>query len=294
LKYYLQLHLIVLIWGFTAILGKEISISAVELVFYRTLLAFVLLGVMIYFQKKSFLIGNQTILRVISIGGLVAAHWILFFAAARIANVSTCLIGMATTSLWTSIFEPILNRRKISKIEIFFGIIVIVGLGIIFFKETKVDYLLGLTMSVVSAMAGAVYSVLNGKLTHRYDSYIITFYEMLGAFLFTGAFIPFYTAFFLSENQSENFFPTLKDWFFIAILGWVCTVYAFSAGIKLLRHFSAFTVNLTLNLEPVYGILLAFLFYGKQEQMTTSFYVGGFLVLASVFAYPMSKYYLKT
>ena len=288
MKSYFKLHFIVLIWGFTAILGKEVSIPAVELVFYRTLLAMALLAIVLVWRKQPLQIGWAAMFQVLGIGCLIAAHWILFFAAARVANVSACLIGMATSSLWTGFLEPLANRRKISKLEIGFGLLALAGLSLIFIRETKPEYLLGMTMAVFSALLGAFFSVLNGKITHRFDPFVITIYEMGGAWLFTTAFLPVYALYF-AQNQQLQLIPNINDWFYIVLLAGVCTVYAFSESVLLMRKFSVFTMNLTINLEPVYGIFLAFLIYREKEQMTTDFYLGAAVILLSVFAFPVVR-----
>lgn len=283
-KDYLQLHFVIFIWGFTAILGKLISIPAVELVLYRTLIAFLILGVLIYFQRKTFFLGKKEFLKVFGTGLLIAGHWILFFGAARVSNVSACLVGMATSSLWTSILEPIVNKKKISILEIGLGLSVIAGLYLVFQVDTK--YILGVIMAIGSAMLASGFSIVNSHLVKKHDSYTITFYEMIGAFVGSVLFLPFYIYYF-SPTHSLQLIPNLVDWIYIFILSGVCTVYAFSMGVKLLKKFTAFIMNLTVNLEPVYGIILAFLIFGEEERMTPGFYVGTLIILLSVIFYPI-------
>ncbi len=283
-KDYLLLHFIVFIWGFTAIIGKLISIPAVELVLYRTLIAFLILVVLIYFQKKTFFLGKRELFKVFGTGLLIAGHWILFFGAARVSNVSACLVGMATSSLWTSILEPVVNKKKISILEIGLGLFVIAGLYLVFQVDTK--YILGVTMAIGSAMLASGFSIANSHLVKKHDSYTITLYEMAGAFVGTVLFIPFYLKYF-SISHSLQMLPSWLDWIYIIILSGVCTVYAFSMGVKLLKTFTAFIMNLTVNLEPVYGIILAFLIFGEEEKMTTGFYVGTLIILLSVIFYPI-------
>ncbi len=290
LKDYLQLHFIVWIWGFTAILGLLISIPAVELVFFRTLLSAILLGIILYWQQLSFSIPRWDIIRLLATGSLIAAHWILFFGAARVSTASVCLAGMATCSLWTSFMEPIMRGKKISLLEISLGIIVIAGLYIVFHFEF--DHALGITMAVVSAFIASLFTVINAQFSTRHHSFTITFYEMIGACLTVLIFFPFYSAT-LTNNQGLSLNPTLTDWFYIGILAFVCTVYAYSLAVKLMLKFSAFAMNLTVNLEPVYGIILAFIVFGDAEKMTPGFYLGTFIILTAVLLYPVLLKYIK-
>ncbi len=282
-KDYLHLHFIVLIWGFTAILGLLISVPPVELVFYRTLLACVLLGVILKIQGKSFAIPRGHLTALLGTGALISVHWILFFAAARLANASVCLAGMATCSLWTALLEPLAARKPIRLLEIFLGLLVIVGLYVIFHFEF--DHALGLTLAVASAMLASVFTVINSRFTHKYDARVITCYEMAGAFVSTALFLPFYSET-MAAGQELHLIPTATDWLYIGLLAWVCTVYAYSAAVQLMKKFSAFAMNLTVNMEPVYGIVLAFLFFGEKERMTTGFYLGTLVILLAVLAYP--------
>lgn len=283
-KDFLHLHFLVLIWGFTAILGVLITIPAVEIVLFRTLMASVALGLLLYARKMNFRLGSNEILKMLSTGLLMSAHWILFFAAARISTVSVALAGLATCSLWTSFIEPMLTHRKIKWFEVALGSMGMVGLYVIF--QFEFDHALGLTMSVVAAFLSALFTVINGKFAARHNHYVITFYEMIGAFLGTVLFLPLYMRYFAPEGVLQ-LFPTSLDWFYLSLLALVCTVYAYSIAVQLMQKISAFVINLTVNLEPVYGIILAVLIFGDDEKMTDGFYVGTLIILASVLIYPI-------
>lgn len=287
---YAKLHFIVLIWGFTAILGALITIPSVEIVFYRTLISFIALAFLLWMRKKNFRLGYKEILKILGTGVLIALHWILFFASARISTVSVCLAGMATCSFWTSFIEPALNKKKVKSFEVILGLVVIVGLYVIFSFEF--DHVLGLVLAIASAMLSALFSVINGKLAKRHNPYMITFYEMVGAWLGTLAFMPIYKLYFAPEGQIQ-WLPTTMDWFYLAVLAIICTVYAYSVSVELMKRISAFVVNLTVNLEPVYGIILALLIFGEKEQMGSGFYLGTFIILLSVLAYPLINKYHK-
>jgi len=288
-KDYIKLHFIVWIWGFTAILGLLISIPSVEIVFYRTLLAFIALGLLLHFRKRNFSLGHNEILKILSTGVLIAAHWILFFAAARVSTASVCLAGMATCSLWTSFIEPAFNKRRINMVEVLLGLVVIVGLYVIF--RFEFDHALGLTMAVLSAFLSALFTVINGQFIKKHNPFMITFYEMIGACLGTALFFPIYMAYF--SDGALNLSPTPLDWLYLAILAGVCTVYAYSISVELMKRISAFVINLTVNLEPVYGIILAVLIFGEKEQMASGFYVGTLIILSAVLSYPLINRYRK-
>lgn len=288
-KDYLMLHLIVIIWGFTAILGLLISLPAIELVFYRTLIASVVVAGMFMFKKESLLIPFPDMIKVVGIGFVIAMHWILFFWSARVSTASVCLAGMAATSLWTAFVEPIFNSTKIKWYEVALGLLVISGLLVIFSFET--GYWLGLSMALVSSLLAAIFSVLNGKIAHKHDPYQITFYEMAGASLFALLFMPIYSSFMTEDGLQLAWVG--YDWFWLFILSVVCTVYAFSVSVELMKRLSVFSINLTVNLEPVYGIVLAVLIFGESEKMTPQFYLGTGIILVSVLSYPVLNYINK-
>lgn len=279
---YLHLHFLVLIWGFTAILGLLISVSAVALVVYRTLLAAIGLGVLLYTQKKMGAVSPSDRFKLLATGIVIALHWTLFFGAARVANASVCLAGMATGSLWTSLLEPLFTRRRLKLIEVILGMVVMAGLYLIF--RFEVDRALGLSMAVFSAMLASIFTIINSQFTRRYSAMTITFYEMSGACGSSLLFLGLYLA--LGLEKPSALWPQPADWLWISVLAFVCTVYAYSASVWLMRKFSAFAVNLTVNLEPVYGIMLAWLFFGDRERMTAGFYAGTLIILVAVLVYP--------
>lgn len=289
IKDYLMLHLIVLIWGFTAILGLLISLPAIELVFYRTLIAAVGVAGIFLLRKKSILMPFPEMIKVAGIGVVIGMHWILFFWSARVSTASVCLAGMAATSLWTAFVEPIFNKSKIKWYEVGLGFMVICGLLVIFSFES--GYWLGLSMALISSLLAAVFSVLNGKIAHKHNPFQITFYEMVGACLFSLLFMPIYSTFLADEGLQWNWVG--YDWFWLLILGGICTVYAFSVSVELMKRLSVFSINLTINLEPVYGIILAVLILGESEKMTPQFYLGTCIILVSVLSYPVLNYLNK-
>ena len=282
-KSYLHLHFLVLIWGFTAIVGLMVSVSPVALVFYRTFLAALGLGVVMLIKKKQFNVTGGDLRSMFLVGCILASHWILFFLAARVSTASVCLAGMATTSLWTSLIEPLVNRRPVKPLEVGLGILAFAGLYVVF--RFEFDHALGLGLALVSALLAAMFTVANSRLVQRVDAFTITFYEMVGASLFSLIFL------IIAESQgwTNNMpvWPKGQDWIWILFLAWICTVYASTMATQLMKQFSAYLINLTINLEPVYGIALAFFYFGEKERMTEGFYMGTILILLAVLLYPI-------
>ena len=283
---YIQLHFIIILWGFTAILGLLIHVPPLELVFYRTFLASFGLLIIIKYRNLPLRVSQKYLIRFLGTGFIIAAHWILFFGSARVSNASVCLAGMATTSFWTSLIEPLVNRRRIKLQEVFFGLIVIAGLYLIFHFEF--NHALGLILALASAILASVFTVINSRFTHTHNHHTISFYEMAGASLLSGLIIPVY--YLISSGSIFNIvFPSISDWGYLLILAIACTVYPFTVSIELMKRISAFIVNLSINMEPVYGIILAFLIFGDKERMNSGFYLGTLVILLSVILYPVIR-----
>lgn len=275
LKNYLHLHIIVFIWGFTAILGALISIDAIPLVWYRMLLAVVFIAIYFLFKKKSFKTDAKGLAKFAISGVIIAVHWITFFKAIKVANVSVALVTMSTGAFFTSLIEPLFFKRKIKLIEIFLGLLVILGLYVIFSFESK--YTLGIFYALISAFLSALFAVLNGLFIKKYDANTISFYQL--AFGVLGV-----TLFLLVTNgfSAEFFQLSTNDWLYLTVLSSVCTAYAFIASVYVMRYLTPYTVMLTINLEPIYAIVLALVIFGEKEQMNTEFYYGAIIVLGVV------------
>lgn len=217
------------------------------------------------------------------IGGIVIAlHWLSFFGAIKVSNVSITLSVLSTGAFFTSILEPIFYKRKIIWYEIIFGLIVIVGLYIIFQVET--EYVMGIALALISAFLSACFSLINGKLAQKERASVISFYELSTGVAAISLYLLFLT--FFGENGSgfnaEFFSLSSSDWWYLFILASVCTAYAFIASVAVMKHLTPYTVMLTINLEPVYGILLAFAIFGSEEKMDPGFYYGALLILSTV------------
>ena len=277
LKNYLHLHFIIFIWGFTAVLGALISIDAIPLVWYRMLLAVIIIFFYFIFKKKSFKVDRKGLLNFLLTGVIIALHWIEFFSAIKVANVSVALVMMSTGALFASFLEPIFFKRKLNPIELIFGLVVVVGLYIIFNVEG--NYYLGIIYALIAAFLSAVFSVLNGIYIKTYEAVTISFYQLLFGTLFITIYLLF--------NNSFNFdFFILKtsDWVYLFILSSFCTAYAFIASTHVMKHISPYTVMLTINLEPVYGIILAVIIFGEKEKMNPQFYLGALIIILIVIA----------
>ncbi len=283
---YLKLHFIVFLWGFSAILGKLVTIPAVEMIFYRALLAALGMGAVIYFTKGTFKVSGKDLIKLIAIGFIVSLHWLAFFGSARVSNVSVSLVGFATNSLWAALLEPWFNKSQIKKYEVFLGLMVLSGLYIIF--SFDFEYKMGLLLGILAGFTSALFSVFNSKMVKRISARSITFYEMIGVFFGTGVFLLLYHYLLVTDHQWQGI-PTGMDFVYIAILAGVCSVYAYTVAVELMKRISVFMIQLTLNLEPVYGIIMAVIIFGQQEKMNLNFYIGTLVILSAVITYPFLK-----
>jgi len=274
-KNHLHLHLIVFIWGFTAILGQLISLSALPLVFTRMSIAVVVIYIYLLIRKKNLTIQTKDIVRFLIFGFVIALHWLTFFHAIKISNISITLACISTGAFFTSILEPIFYKRKFILYEVLLGCMVVVGLLLIFQFETQ--YKMGIIVALTSAFLSASFSIINGKLANTHDSVVISFYELVGGLFLLACFL-FYQGGFTVNNF--NFQP--NDYLWLGILGSICTAYPFIATIDIMKYLSPYTVMLTINLEPIYGILLAVFLFKDQEKMTPVFYIGAVIILLTV------------
>jgi drug/metabolite transporter (DMT)-like permease len=278
----LILHATVFIWGFTGILGALISVSAVQMVWYRVLIATLTLFLYFTLSKTSIKVSKKQFLQFFLTGSIVALHWILFFHAIKVSTVSVTLVCLSSFTLFTALLEPLIKRQRILVADIVIGLIIILGIYMIFKFEAR--YTLGIVFGLSAALAGSIFSIINSTFVQRTDAKIIGFYEMAGAFFW----ITLYRLFDRSL-LTETFHLDGSDWLYLILLGTICTALAYVAGVSVMRTLSAFRVALITNLEPVYGIILAFIFFGNKEKMTLGFYIGAILILGAVFLYPIYK-----
>jgi len=217
---------------------------------------------------------------------LVAIHWLAFFGAVKIANVSVALGCLATSTFFTSILEPLFFRKKINPIEVIVGLLILIGIYLIF--RFEINYALGIVVGLAAALLAGLFSVLNKKMISAHKATVISFYEMLGGVVFISGF-----ALLTDGGEASWLKVSWSDFIYLLALGVICTAYAFAAQVELMRHLSAYVVALAINLEPVYGILMAWLIFGQSEHMTGGFYAGTGIILTSVLGYPLYHYYLK-
>ncbi|AOC95570.1 EamA-like transporter family protein [Flavobacterium anhuiense] len=284
LKSYLNLHLIVFIWGFTAILGALITIDAENLVWYRMLIAMIFLGGFIAFKKQSFQVPVKEFFKLIFVGLLIALHWIFFFRAIHVSNVSITLSIFSLGAFFASLLEPLFYGRKVLWYEVLFGLIIIAGLGLIL--QVEIKYLEGVYYALAAIILGVLFTLMNGKLISDHEPSLITFYEF-------GAGVVFITIYFLFQGKfkADFFEMSLNNWVLLLILASICTAYAFTASVKVMQRLTPYTVMLTTNLEPVYGIVLAYFILGGKEKMSVEFYIGAVIIIITVILNGVFKHY---
>lgn len=284
LKSYLNLHLIVFIWGFTAILGALITIDADNLVWFRMLLALIFLGGFIIYKKQSFQVPIKELFKLIFVGLLIALHWIFFFKAIHVSNVSITLSIFSLGAFFASLLEPLFYGRKVLWYEVFLGLIIIAGLGLIL--QVEIKYLTGVYYALAAIILGVLFTLMNGKLISDHEPSVITFYEF-------GAGVAFISVYFLFQGKftPEFFQMSLNNWILLLILASVCTAYAFTASVKVMQRLTPYTVMLTTNLEPVYGIVLAYFILGGKEKMSVEFYIGAVIIIITVILNGVFKHY---
>ncbi|MBD78793.1 MAG: EamA family transporter [Crocinitomicaceae bacterium] len=285
-KDHISLHFIILIWGFTGILGKLISLPYYSIVIYRMGIAFLGLCLYLYIAKKPFEKSFKKIALFILVGVIVGAHWATFFQAIKVSNVSVTLTTLASTSLFVAFLEPLFFRRRIIWYEVVLGLMVIFGLYLIFSFE--VQYKLGITLALISAMLAALFGTINGRLVQRAAPGQITMYEMLGGVLGMSCY-----TFFFENVEGGAFSPSMLDVFYLLVLGLICTAFAFVISIQVMRVLSPYTVSVSINMEPIYAIILALIFFGESEKMTLGFYAGAALILGTVIGNGVLKSYFR-
>jgi drug/metabolite transporter (DMT)-like permease len=272
----IKLHISVFLAGFTGVLGKLIDLNEGLLVWYRIMLTVVTLFAWLSWKKKLAHISPGNVWKLLGIGCLIALHWVCFYGSIKIANVSIGLICFASVGLFTALLEPILTEKKFSWAEIGLGLVSLLGIYLIFHFDAR--YRTGILLGTASAILGALFSVLNKKNVEVAEPQTLMLYELSGGLLILTVGMPFYLNYF----PSVSIFPSWSDWGWLLILSWLCTVYAMDIMLQALKKVSAFTQNLTLNLEPVYGILLAFVLFKENKNLSDSFYVGFVLIALSV------------
>ncbi|AQX04013.1 DMT family transporter [Elizabethkingia meningoseptica] len=270
-----RLHLIVFLWGFTAILGKLITVDALELVFFRMLFAAIFLYIFIRVVKKqSMKVSRKLFLQLIGIGGLMGGHWLCFFYSIKISNVSIALSCLATVTLFVSVLEPIVYRRKLDWVELLLGLVIVSCISLIF--NVEFEHKMGIIFGIICAALGATFTVFNGKLYGKTSSENIIFYEIFGGWILVSLFL------LASGDITSVAAIDTKNIILLIVLAGLFTAYPMLESVRLMQYISPFTLALTVNLEPVYGIVLAYFIFGKSEEMSPVFYGASAVMILAI------------
>ncbi len=275
-KAFIQLHIAVFLAGFTAVLGRLITLNEGLLVWYRLFITIVVLAVILYLKKEFKAQSPKNLLRMTGVGGIIAFHWVCFYGSVKYGNISVALVCFSAAGFFSSLLEPLIFRRKIIFPEVFLGLLAIVGIYIIF--DFHPQFKVGIVYGILSAFAAALFPIFNKQLVKEFSPRTLTFYELAGGLLLLTILLPFYVKF----SVVTYYLPTLSDVGWLLILAVVCTVLCFDLQLKALQKISAFTCNLMYNLEPLYGIALAFIFFGEGKMVHNEFYIGVALILLAI------------
>ena len=279
---YIYLHIAVFLFGFTGILGKLITLDSAPLVWYRMVITLVSL---LFFPKiiqKIVAIRWKTVLRIMGVGAIVTAHWVTFFASIKLSNVSIALSCLASAALFTSLLEPLLLKKAYRWHETVLGLLVIIGF-IFIFEFTDKEMYLGIFMAILSAFLAALFGTLNKGLVSKHDVYAITTIEFISGVALLSIILPIYISYF----PETALIPAAWDWVWLLILALLCTTLAFTLTLHAMRRLSAFVTALAINLEPVYAIIMAAVFFDEYEQLNLGFYVGALIIVMAVFVNPL-------
>jgi drug/metabolite transporter (DMT)-like permease len=271
-----QLHAAVFLAGFTAVLGKLIALNEGLLVWYRLLITVVTLGILLPMSRQLQKISLKDGIALAGVGAIVAIHWVTFYGSVKYANISVALTCFSASGFFTAIFEPLILKRRINWVDLLLGLMAIAGIYIIF--DFHPQYKAGILFGIISAVGSALFPIYNKKLLVRVRPRTLTFYELGGGLLALSIMIPFYLQYF----PAAYYLPTCRDWLWLLVLAWFCTVLSFDLQLNALKKISAFTANLTYSLEPLYGIVLAFIFFRENEFLNGGFYIGLALIIAAV------------
>lgn len=280
------MHLAVLLWGFTGVLGRAISLDAPVLVWYRMLMTAIFVGIIITWRKQWVPVKRRDLAQLVLIGCLMGLHWVAFYGAIKFANASIALVCLSTASVFTCLLDPFVNKGRYNPMEILLGLVALAG--VYFIYQFQQFYGLGILFGVIAAILSSVFTVLNKRVANRYPARTMVFYEMSTGWAFITLLLPLQFIYFPNTRVLPNAASLFSsnwwqnDWLWLTILSLCCTVWAQSLSLTALKKLSSFTVTLSVNLEPVYGMALAFIIYQENKQLQGGFYVGVGLILLSV------------
>jgi drug/metabolite transporter (DMT)-like permease len=275
-KSYLVLHTAVLLAGFTGVFGKLITLNQIPLVWFRVLLSTIILFLVLKLFKIERLKSTKDAFKIAKVGVLITIHWIFFYGSIKFSNISIGVVCYCLTSFFTAVLEPIINKKRFSAAQLMLSMLTLIGISLIFHFDSS--YQLGIILGVISTIFAALYTIYNEQLVKQYDSKLLNFYQMLSGTIVLGFGLPIFYYLF----PTERFIPSFSDGVYLILLALFCTVGLYVLFAESLKKLSAFTVNLSFNLEPIYSIIIAFLFFNEGKQVNASFYVGLALVLVSV------------
>ncbi len=272
----LKLNLAIFLWGFTGVLGRLITLNEGLLVWWRLLITVATVWGLFLFTKSKQEIPKKEIVKIGAIGGVLSLHWLCFYGSIKYANVSVALTCMSTTGLFTALLEPLFFRRRINAFEVILGLMALCGIALIYISNLA--FSTGIYIGLAAAVFIVIVSILNKSVVEDYEPQTMTRYQLTGAFLFLSLLMPLYNYLF----PAPSLLPSKNDWLWLLILCWICTVFTYGLYLDALKKVSAFTMNLTTTMEPVYGIVLAFLIYHENKDFGFTFYIGLALIVAAV------------
>ena len=275
-KAFLQLHAAIFLAGFTGILGRLIELNEALLVWYRMMFASIALLILFFSTKKISKISFHDAMLLMGIGGVIALHWVTFYGSIKYANVSVSLVCFSAIGFFSAILDPLISKRKFEWMELLLGCMVIIGIYLMFHFDPR--FRIGILFGIISSLLAAIFPILNKKMMQKHQPETITLYEMSGGFLILTVLLPFY----LTYSPTQQMLPTSADFLWLLVLSLICTVLAFNLSVRSLSKISPFTVNLSFNLEPVYGIALAFIFFKEYKEVGLSFYIGIAIIFLTV------------
>jgi drug/metabolite transporter (DMT)-like permease len=285
---YIELHIAILLFGLTAILGKLITLDAVSLVWWRVLITSVSLLFFIGLRQTFRKLSRKSMVKFILTGFLLAIHWVTFFLSVKLANVSIALIAFATQSFFTAFCEPLIVGGKIRKHELAVGFLIIPAMLLIV-NDLDLSLRLGLWIGLFSSLVYAIFASFTKRLIDTANPVQISFFQLSGAWVFVTLMLPF-----MVDFEADTFLPVGSDLVYMLVLALLCTSLAYVLATRALRYISAFDSNLALNLEPIYGIILAWLLFGEHKELTPAFYIGGAIIITTVILYPLIRRRVKT
>lgn len=279
-KHHLLLHFIVFIWGWSPILGKGISTDALQLVWFRIVMTIAMMGIYLIYIKANIIVSLKKLIQLSIIGAVICFHWLCFYGAIKVSNVSVTMAAFSTGTFFTALVEPLVYKRKVVWYEIVIGLIIIGAICLIFSAE--LEFGLGILLGALAAFTASLFSVFNGVLIQDKESPItspvLSFIELTAALIVLSIYLT------MTGNFSEQFFTiSNQDIFLLFLLAAVCTVYPFIASVNLMKHLTPYTINLTVNLEGVYGIILASILFAENKELSLTFYIGFLIILAAIF-----------